>query len=72
MMNTVWVVVHEGKIETLGKVDAPESTRALVTLLVEDESDFRQAASSSSLDEIWDNSEDDVYAGLLIPSDDNH
>jgi hypothetical protein len=29
MLNTVWAVVHEGRIETLGEVDAPEGTRAL-------------------------------------------
>jgi hypothetical protein len=65
MLNTVWAVVHDGKIETLDEVDAPEGTRALVTLLVEDEADFWQAASSASLDDIWDNAEDDVYAELL-------
>ena len=65
MPNTVWAVVHEGRIETIGAVDAPEGTRALVTLLVEDETDFWQAASSASLDEIWDNEEDDVYSELL-------
>ena len=65
MLNTVWAVVHAGRIETLGEIDAPEGTRALVTLLVEDESDFWQAAGSVSLDEVWDNAEDDVYAALL-------
>jgi hypothetical protein len=65
MLETVWAVVHEGKIETLNEVDAPEGTRALVTLFVEDEADFWQAASSKSLDEIWNNDEDDVYAELL-------
>lgn len=65
MLEAVWGIVHEGKIETLDKVDAPEGTRALITLLVEDENDFWQAASSESLDEIWDNEEDDVYAELL-------
>lgn len=65
MLETVWAVVHNGKIETNEKVDAPEGTRALVTLLVEDETDFWQSASSASLDEIWDNSEDDIYAELL-------
>ncbi len=65
MLDTVWAVVHNGKIETVGEVDAPEGTRALVTLLVEDESDFWQAASFASLDEIWDNEEDDIYAELL-------
>jgi hypothetical protein len=62
MLETVWAVVHDGKIETVGVVDAPEGTRALVTLLVEDENYFWQSASSASLDEIWDNEEDDVYA----------
>ena len=65
MIETVWAVVHEGRIETVGAVDAPEGTRALVTLLVEDETDFWQAASSESLNEIWDNEEDDVYGELL-------
>lgn len=65
MLETVWAVVHEGKIETLNEVDAPDGTRALVTLLVEDENDFWQAASSASLDEIWAGEEDDVYAELL-------
>ncbi len=65
MLNTVWAVVHDGKIETETAVDAPEGTRALVTLLVEAEDDFWNAASSSSLDAIWDNEEDGVYAELL-------
>jgi hypothetical protein len=65
MLETIWAVVQDGKIETIGIVDAPEGTRALVTLLVEDENDFWQAASSASLDEIWDNEGDDVYAELL-------
>jgi len=65
MLNTVWAVVHEGKIETLDAVNAPEGTRALVTLLVEDELDFWQAASSTSLDALWYNAGDDVYAELL-------
>ena len=65
MPNTVWAVVQGGRIETLDKVDAPEGTRALVTLLVEDEADFWQAASSASLDEVWDNAGDDIYAELL-------
>ena len=65
MLETVWAVVHEGKIEPLSEVDAPEGTRALVTLFVEDEADFWQAASSESLDEIWAGEEDDVYAELL-------
>ena len=65
MINTVWAVVHDGRIEPLDKITAPEGTRVLVTLLLEDEADFWQAASSASLDAVWDNAEDDRYAELL-------
>ena len=65
MLNTVWAVVHDGKIETLNAVNVPEGTRALVTLLVEDEAEFWQTASVPSLNEVWDNAEDDVYGELL-------
>jgi hypothetical protein len=49
----------------LEAVKVPEGTRALVTLLPEDETDFWLAASESSLSEVWGNAEDDVYAELL-------
>ncbi|MCA1589414.1 MAG: hypothetical protein LC734_03290 [Acidobacteria bacterium] len=65
MLETIWAVVHDGKIEPVGEIDAPEGTRALVTLLVEDEDSFWQEASAESLNDIWANEEDDVYAELL-------
>ena len=65
MINTVWAVVHNGHIEPLQEITAPEGTRVLVTLLLEDETDFWQDVSSASLDAIWDNAEDDRYAELL-------
>jgi hypothetical protein len=73
MLNTLWAVVHEGRIKTVGEIHAPEGTRALVTVLVDvdvdvdskEESTFWQEASSVSLPEIWNNSEDDVYGELL-------
>lgn len=65
MINTVWAVVHDGHIEPLHKINAPEGTRVLVTLLLEDEADFWLNASSASLDEVWNNAEDDRYAELL-------
>jgi len=65
MLNTVWAVVQDGKIQTIDEINAPEGTRAIITLLIEDEADFWQAASSALLDEVWDNAEDDVYAELL-------
>ena len=68
MLNTVWAVVHEGRIETLGEFDALEGTRVLVTLLVEDEADFWQAASSASLDGVWDNAEAVSYTHLTLPT----
>jgi hypothetical protein len=64
-MNTILAVVREGKIVPLEKIEIPEGTRALVTLLPEKESDFWLAASESSLSTVWDNAEDDVYAELL-------
>jgi hypothetical protein len=64
VLNTIRAVVREGKIELLEKMEIPEGTEVLVTPLI-DESDFWLNASESSLDSVWDNSEDDVYAELL-------
>ena len=64
-MNTIWAIVREGKIVPLEHIEVPEGTRALVTLLPEEESDFWLAASASSLSDIWENAGDDVYAELL-------
>jgi hypothetical protein len=65
MINTIWAVIRDGKIVPLQDVNVPDGTRALVTLLPEDEADFWLAASESSLSEVWGNAEDDVYAELL-------
>ena len=64
MSNAIRAIVREGKIELLEKVEIPEGTEVLVTPLV-DEPQFWLGASESSLDQLWDNSEDDVYAELL-------
>ena len=63
MLNTIRAVMREGKIELLEDVEIPEGTEALVTPLVETE--FWLKASESSLDSVWNNTEDDVYATLL-------
>jgi predicted DNA-binding antitoxin AbrB/MazE fold protein len=65
MLNTIEAVVQNGQIIPLEKLDIPDGTKALVTLLAEDENEFWLSASESSLDEIWNNEEDDVYAELL-------
>lgn len=64
MGNTIRAVVHEGRIELLEKIDLPEGSEVLVTLLPDDPG-FWLKVSESSLDSVWDNSEDDVYAELL-------
>ena len=65
MLNTLWAVVREGKIELLEDLEVPEGTKVLVTLLPEDQAEFWLNVSQVSLDKIWDNAEDDVYEELL-------
>jgi hypothetical protein len=65
MLKTLWATIHQGKIELLESTELPEGARVLVTLLPDDEAGFWLEASQTSLDTIWDNNEDDVYAQLL-------
>jgi hypothetical protein len=65
MLNSVWAVVHEGKIKLLEEINVPDGTKVLVTFLPEEESEFWLRASRVSLEKVWDNAEDDVYAELL-------
>ena len=63
-MQNIRAIVREGRIELLEEVEIPEGTEVLITPLV-DEHDFWLKAGESSLDSVWDNAEDDVYAELL-------
>lgn len=65
MFTTVWAIVREGKIELLEHVDLPEGRKVLVTFLPDEDTLFWLHTSQVSLDVIWDNTEDDVYAQLL-------
>lgn len=65
MMQTLWAVIHGGKIELAEPADLPEGAKVLVTLLPEDESRFWADASQKSLAAVWNNAEDDAYAQLL-------
>jgi len=66
MLQTVWAVIRDGKIEPLEGVPLPEGAKVLVTLLPEeDDTRFWLSASEYSLAEVWENSEDDIYAELL-------
>lgn len=65
MMNTLWAVVRDGKILPEEPVDLRDGQRVLITILSEEEQTFWLEATRSSLDAIWDNEEDDIYAELL-------
>ena len=65
MLKTIWATVRQGKIELLETVELPEGTKVIVTLLPDDEATFWMQTSQTSLDAVWDNTEDDVYAQLL-------
>jgi hypothetical protein len=65
MLKTLWATIRQGKIELLESTELPEGTKVLVTLLPDDEAGFWLEASQMSLDAVWDNNEDDVYAQLL-------
>jgi hypothetical protein len=65
MLKTLWAKVRQGKIELLEAAELPEGVRVLVTVLPDDEAEFWLQASQISLDAVWDNTEDDVYAQLL-------
>ena len=66
MLKTLWATVRQGKIEPLEATDLPEGVRVLVTILPDDKAQFWMDASQTSLDPVWDNTDDDVYARLLL------
>ncbi|MBS4062035.1 MAG: hypothetical protein KG029_16685 [Bacteroidetes bacterium] len=66
MLQTVWAVIHDGKIEPLERITLPEGAKVMVTLLADkDEPQFWLCASEVSLADVWENDEDDIYAELL-------
>ncbi len=66
MLQTIWAVIHNGKIEPLDDITLPEGAKVIVTLLSEEEdTQFWSSASEKSLTEVWENTEDDIYAELL-------
>jgi hypothetical protein len=65
MLQTLWAVVHHGKIELAERANLPEGAKVLVTLLPAEEDQFWLEISQKSLSTVWDNTEDDAYAELL-------
>lgn len=57
--------VRQGKIEISEELELPEGTKVLVTVLPDNEAEFWHNISQGSLDRVWENSEDDIYAELL-------
>ena len=66
MLQAIWAVIRDGKIEPLGKLSLPEGAKVIVTFLPEEE-DTRiwLSASETSLAEVWENDEDNIYAENL-------
>lgn len=66
MLTTVKGIIQKHKIKLVEKVDIPEGTKLLITILSpEEDEQFWQNASISSLTKVWNNSEDNIYAELL-------
>jgi hypothetical protein len=65
MTCTVRAVIREGRIDTLEPIDLPDGAQVLVTVQSDEDGEFWLGASQKALHEVWDNSEDDVYAALL-------
>ncbi|MBD0321037.1 MAG: antitoxin family protein [Gemmatimonadetes bacterium] len=65
MQNGVRAVVHDGRIEPLDKLDLPEGTRLLLTVVRDEDDEFWTDASQPSLEAVWNNGDDDVYGQLL-------
>lgn len=63
MQETIRAIVSEGRLEPLDKLSIPDGTEVVVTIVTNGE--FWLDASESSLEAIWENPEDDVYAELL-------
>lgn len=66
MLQTIWAVIHNGKIEPLEEIAFPEGAKVIVTWSPEEEESlFWLSASETSLAGLWNNDEDDIYAELL-------
>jgi hypothetical protein len=64
MMQTIWGVVRDGRVEPLEAASLPEGAQVLLTVVVDDEATFWQRAAEAPLKEVWENDEDDCYAAL--------
>lgn len=68
MPNTIEAVLENGHFVPVENISWPDGTKALVTIVSDEDKEFWLSASEESLNAIWDNEEDDVYAELLSNS----
>lgn len=64
-IRTILGRVKAGKIELSEFAQLEEGMQGLVTLVPADEAEFWQGVSQVSLQEVWDDPADDIYAELL-------
>jgi hypothetical protein len=64
MQERIRALVNDGRIEPVEKLEMPDGTEVIVTVLSNGD-DFWLNVSEQSLKAIWDNAEDDVYGELL-------
>ncbi len=65
-MESIPGIVQDNKVILLGEIHIPDGTRVIVTVPSDEKSaSFWEAASAGTLDRIWSNEEDDIYADLL-------
>jgi hypothetical protein len=65
MLNSIWGVVRNGKVEPVEAASLPEGAQVLLTVMQDEDDHFWRKLSEESLKSVWDNAEDDVYAALL-------
>lgn len=65
MIQTYFGIVRSGRIEPLEQTPLPEGAWVLVTVLPAEETEHWLVASQQSLNQVWDNQEDDIYGELL-------
>jgi predicted DNA-binding antitoxin AbrB/MazE fold protein len=65
MYQTLSAEMRNGRIKLLDKAKIPEGARMLVTVIQEDDGQFWQNVSQTSLENIWANTDDDIYEKLI-------
>jgi len=65
MSTAVRAVIRQGRVEPVEPLSFPEGSEVVVSLRQVDDERFWQDVAGVSLNAIWDNAEDDVYAELL-------